>query len=137
MNRRRGFTFVELMVVMLLLGALSSMAVPRFREYKVRAFVAAMQSDLGNLKIAEETFWAEQQRYATDTASLEMRITRDVNIKITSQDLPRGYTAIATHPGVPNRQCQTAMGPEAAPREAGAVFCGPAGSGSTPLPPTP
>ena len=39
---------------MLLLGALSSMAVPRFREFKKRAFVAAMLSDLGNLKIAEE-----------------------------------------------------------------------------------
>ncbi len=125
------------MVVMLVLGALSSMAVPRFREYKIRAFVAAMQSDLGSLKIAEESFWAEHQRYATDTASLELRITRDVSIRITSEDILGGYTAVATHSGVPNRECLTSMGRESAPREAGAVFCGPAGSGSTPLPPTP
>ena len=72
---------------MLLLGALSSMAVPRFRDYKTRAFVAAMQSDLGNLRIAEESYWAEHQKYATDTTQLELRITTNVAISITSQDV--------------------------------------------------
>ena len=137
MNRRRGFTFVELLVVMLLLGALSSMAVPRFRDYKTRAFVAAMQSDLGNLKIAEESYWAEHQKYATDTAHLELRITNQVSITITSQDVMGGYTAVATHVNVPGRQCQTAMGAEAAPRDQGAVVCLPVSSGSGAIPSTP
>jgi prepilin-type N-terminal cleavage/methylation domain-containing protein len=138
MNGRRGFTFVELLVVMLLLGALSSMAVPRFREYKTRAYIAAMQSDLGNLKIAQEEHWAEHLKYATDTTSLELRITANVAISISSQDANGGYTAIATHSNVPGRQCETAMGREAAPREPGAIFCGSASSGgSTTMPPTP
>lgn len=134
MNRRKGFTFVELLVVMLLLGALSSMAVPRFREYKTRALIAAMQSDLGNLKIAEEEYWAEQLKYATDTAQLEFRATANVNIAITSQDVAGGYTAIATHVNVPGRQCQTAMGAEAAPREPGAVVCIVTSGGSSAIP---
>jgi type IV pilus assembly protein PilA len=134
MNRRTGFTFVELLVVMALMGALSSMAVPRFRDYKTRAFIAAMQSDLGNLKIAQEAYWAEHQQYATDTTNLEMRITANVAISITSQDAIGGYTAVATHRNVPGRQCQTAMGREAAPREPGAVNCDPANGGSTTLP---
>ena|SRR5688572_3593773 len=134
MNRRRGFTFVELLVVMLLLGALSSMAVPRFREYKTRAFIAAMQSDLGNLKIAQEEHWAEHLKYATDTTSLELRITRDVSISITSQDATGGYTAIATHSNVPGRQCETAMGREAAPNEPGAIICATASGGASTIP---
>lgn len=137
MNRRRGFSFVELLVVMVLLGALSSMAVPRFREFKERAFIAALQSDLGNLKIAQESYWAEHQQYATDTTHLELRITNDVAISISSQDVIGGYTAVATHSNVPGRQCETAMGAEAAPREQGAVVCGPAGSGSGSIPSTP
>ena len=137
MIRRRGFTFVELLVVMLLLGALSSMAVPRFREYKTRAFVAAMLSDLGNLKIAEEAYWAEHEKYATDTTQLELRITSHVAITITSKDVIGGYTAVATHVNVPGRQCQTAIGPEAAPKESGAIFCGPAAGGSSAVPATP
>jgi prepilin-type N-terminal cleavage/methylation domain-containing protein len=132
MNRRTGFTFVELLVVMLLLGALSSMAVPRFREYKTRAYIAAMQSDLGNLKIAQESFWAENLKYATDTTNLEVRITANVAISITSEDVNGGYTAIATHSNVPGRQCETAMGREAAPNEPGAIVCGLASGGSIP-----
>lgn len=137
MGRRRGFTFIELLVVMLLLGALSSMAVPRFREFKERAFVATMQSDLGNLRIAQESYWAENQRYATDTSALEFRVTSRVAIAITSQNVGGGYTAVATHSGVPGRQCETAMGREAAPREQGSIVCGPATSGSSAIPATP
>lgn len=137
MSRRRGFTFIELLVVMVLLGALSSMAVPRFREFKERGFIATMQSDLGNLRIAQELYWSEHQRYATDTSALELRVTSHVAISITSQDVDGGYTAIATHSGVPGRQCQTAMGREAAPKEPGLVFCGPATSTSSAIPATP
>jgi prepilin-type N-terminal cleavage/methylation domain-containing protein len=111
MTRRKGFTFVELLVVMLFIGALSSMAVPRFREYKTRAFVAAMESDLGNLRIAQEAHWAENRR------------TVNVSLQITSQDVLGGYTAVATHANVPGRQCLTAMGAEAAPREPGSISC--------------
>jgi prepilin-type N-terminal cleavage/methylation domain-containing protein len=134
MNRRKGFTFVELLVVMLLIGALSSMAVPRFRQYKARAYIAAMQSDLGNLKIAQEEYWTEHQKYATDTTSLEVRISANVAIAITSRDIIGGYTAVATHSNVPGQQCQTAIGRDASSRESGAVACGVAlsgGSGST------
>jgi len=129
MKPRKGFTIVELLTVMLLISALSAMAVPRFRQYKARALIATMQSDLGNLKIAQESYWAEHLRYATDTASLELRISANVAISITSKDVSGGYTAIATHHNVPNQQCQTAMGREAAPREPGAVLCGPTGGG--------
>jgi prepilin-type N-terminal cleavage/methylation domain-containing protein len=137
MDRRRGFTMIELLAVVLFIGALSSMAVPRYREHKVRAFVAAMQSDLGNLRIAEESHWAEYQRYATDTTALEFRVTRDVAISITSEDVIGGYTAVATHPGVPGRQCETAMGREAAPKEQGAIVCGPVTSPSSAIPASP
>lgn len=137
MNRRRGFTFVELLVVMLFIGALSAIAVPRFREYKTRAFLAVMQSDLANLRIAEESYWAEYQTYVTDTSSLDFRRTSDVQITISSQDLIGGYTAVATHSNVPGRQCVTAMGAEAAPREPGAIFCGAILPGSSAIPATP
>ena len=137
MRRRRGFTFVELLVVMALIGALSSMAVPRFREYKARAYIATMQSDLGNLKIAEESYWAEHQKYATDTSSLELRISTNVAITISSRDVLGGYTAVAKHSNVSDRQCQTAMGREAAPQEPGAVVCGPASGGSSSVPSVP
>jgi type IV pilus assembly protein PilA len=137
MTKRKGFTFIELLVVMLFIGALSSMAVPRFREYKNRAYISAMESDLGNLRIAQEAYWAEHMVYATDTVGLDFRRTSNVNLKISSKDVVGGYTAIATHANVPGRQCQTAVGPEAAPREPGAISCGATSSGSSAIPASP
>ena len=139
MNRRTGFTLVELLVVMVFIGALSSMAVPRFREYKVRAYVSAMQSDLGNLRIAEEAHWAIHQVYATDTSSLDLRFTTNVVVSITSKDISGGYTAVATHMAAPDRRCITSMGAESAPREPGLVVCEvvSGGSGSSTVPSSP
>jgi prepilin-type N-terminal cleavage/methylation domain-containing protein len=137
MKIRKGFTFVEMLVVMIVLGALSGIAVPRIRDYKERAYVAAMQTDLGNLKIAQESYWSEHLQYATDTTSLEFRLTHNVVISITSKDVAGGYTAVATHLNLPGRQCATAMGPEAAPREPGSVACGPVNTGSASIPSTP
>jgi prepilin-type N-terminal cleavage/methylation domain-containing protein len=138
MRPRKGFTFVELMVVILFIGALSGMAVPRFREYKTRAFISAMASDLGNLRIAQESHWAEYQQYSTDTTALEFRRTTQVNLSITSKNLVGGYTAVATHTNVPDRQCSTAMGAEAAPMEPGAIRCIAISSGgSSTIPSTP
>jgi len=125
MRRRKGFTMIELMTVMLFIAALAAIAVPRFGEYKTRANVAAMQSDLGNLRIAQEEYWAEHHQYVADTASLGVRQTTNVSIQISSQGLAGGYTAVATHTNVPGRQCTVAMGVEAAPREQGAIYCGP------------
>lgn len=137
MIARRGFTFVELLVAFVVFGALSAIAVPRYREYKARAYVAAMKSDLGNLRIAEEVHWAEHQQYATDTASLDLRVTTDVRLRITSQDLLGGYTAVASHRLVPGQECATAMGREAAPREPGMIQCGPVTGGSATIPGAP
>jgi prepilin-type N-terminal cleavage/methylation domain-containing protein len=137
MNRHKGFTFVELLAVMVFIGALSALAVPRFREFKTRASLAVMQSDLANLMIAEESYWAENQQYVTDTSALDFRRTSQVQITITSQDVLGGYTAVATHSNVPGRQCVTAMGAEAAPREPGSISCGATPSGSSAIPATP
>lgn len=137
MRRRAGFTFIELLTVVLFIGILAAMAVPRFRDFKTRAYLASMKSDLANLRIAEEEHWALHQVYATDTAALGMRITTKVNIAITSADVVGGYTAIATHLNVPGQQCVTAMGAESAPRQPGSIVCGASSSSVTVVPSTP
>lgn len=133
MKRRQGFTFVELMVAMLFMAILSAMAVPQIREFKTRAYIASMESDLGTLRIAQEVHWAEHQRYTTDTTALDVRKTSNVDLAITSTDLYGGYTAVATHQNMPGRQCTTAMGAEAAPRQPGTITCGsiPSSGGSS------
>jgi prepilin-type N-terminal cleavage/methylation domain-containing protein len=139
-NRNRsGFTFVELLTAMLLLGLLSAIAVPRFRSFKERAYFAAMKSDLGNIRIAEEEYFSEHQQYVTDTASLGFRATTNVKVTITSADLSGGYTAVTTHNLLAGQQCSTKVGKEAVNVPNGDIMCtslGASGSGAQ-VPPVP
>ncbi|HEX9565373.1 MAG TPA: prepilin-type N-terminal cleavage/methylation domain-containing protein [Gemmatimonadaceae bacterium] len=134
MKSRRGFTLVELFVALVFFGSLTAIAVPRYRLYKERAYVATMKADLGHLRIAEEAHWAERQLYSTDTASLDFRGSSEVRIDITSEDLIGGYTAVATHRLVSDVRCMTATGPEAGTQESGTIICRPSASGSGTLP---
>lgn len=131
---RRGFTFIETLVALVVFSVLTAIAVPRYRDYKQRAYLATMRSDLGNLRISEEVYWADHLRYATDTTALEFRPTSDVRIAITSADVGGGYTATATHARLPALQCSTATGKEAINATSGSISCGPIPTGSGTLP---
>jgi type IV pilus assembly protein PilA len=128
-KNRRGFTFIELVTVMVVMGVLCAMAVPRYRGYKARAYRGTMTSDLGNLRIAEEAYWAEHQAYATDTSALEFRGSSKVAVALSSIDPYAGYTAIATHRSLPNEQCATYAGKDAVGVNDGDIICGPSTSG--------
>ena len=124
MRQRRGFSFIELLVAMVFFSILSAIAVPRYRSFKERAYLATMKSDLGNVRIAQEEYFAQQLRYATDTASLDFRVSSKVKLTLTSQDLMAGYSAVATHALAPGQQCATYVGRDATNGNSGSIICG-------------
>jgi prepilin-type N-terminal cleavage/methylation domain-containing protein len=123
-RKRRGFTFIEMLMVMILLGMLSAIAVPRLRLFKERAYLATMRTDLGHLRIAEEAYFAEHQRYGTDTTSLDAHASSHVHVALSSVDPISGYSAIATHDLLPGQQCATYSGKDAGNGPSGTILCG-------------
>lgn len=59
MKRRNGFTLIEIMIVLAVLGILAALAVPRFSSSKEKAYVAAMIADLHGAAIHEELYASE------------------------------------------------------------------------------
>jgi prepilin-type N-terminal cleavage/methylation domain-containing protein len=128
MSRHRGFTFAEILVALAVFGALTAVAVPRYREYKERSYVASMKSELANLRIAEEAHWAEHQTYSSDTTSLDWNGSSHVQLTIASADLEGGFTAEARHILSPGLKCVTAVGKEAVSVPSGEIVCTSVGS---------
>jgi prepilin-type N-terminal cleavage/methylation domain-containing protein len=121
-SNRPGFTFIEVLIVMVVMGVLAGIGVPRIRNMKERSYQATLRSDLGALRTAQEAFYAENLRYATDVSSLELRLSTNVSVDIESTDPLKGWRASARHAWLAT-PCTTAAGPDAVGVEAGAIIC--------------
>src|SRR5687768_11778119 len=121
-SNRPGFTFIELLTVMIVIGLLAGIGVPRIRNMKERSYQATLRSDLGALRTAQEAYYAENQRYATEVADLELRLSSRVSVTIESSDPLRGWKAAARHVWL-NTPCTTAAGIDAVGVESGAIIC--------------
>ena len=69
---KSGFTLIELLVVVLIIGILTSVALPQYQKAIMKSKVAALQVALSGVKTAEEAYFAENDRYAVDLNELDI-----------------------------------------------------------------
>ena len=92
-----GFTLIELMIVVAIIGILAAIAIPQFAAYRQKAYDAAAKSDLTSLALEEENYYIDQSTYTTVTGDLAgFTASTNVTITVTNPDL-NGFTAVATH----------------------------------------
>jgi prepilin-type N-terminal cleavage/methylation domain-containing protein len=63
-TNRKGFSLIELLIVVVIIGILAAIAIPKFANTKEKAYIAQMKSDLKNLASAQESYFSDKNEYA-------------------------------------------------------------------------
>ncbi len=99
MRPRSGFTIIELLIVVVIIGILAAIATPKFANTKEKAYVASMKADLRNLVGSEEGYLVDFQTYTTK-AGLGTQYQESPGITVTVQGVTAsGWAATAWHTG--------------------------------------
>lgn len=65
-----GFTVIELVTVVVIIGILAAIAIPKYTSMKDRARVASMVSDLRNLTTSQEGYFHDHSAYAPSASAM-------------------------------------------------------------------
>jgi prepilin-type N-terminal cleavage/methylation domain-containing protein len=110
MKHSYGFTFIELSVVLAILGILGLIAIPQYSTYRERMYSNAAISDLKNVAAAQEAYFVDNQSYKTITECGQVNssakcpvaglpgvnnLSKGIALSVTTS--PSGFIATARH----------------------------------------
>jgi type IV pilus assembly protein PilA len=65
MKGQKGFTLIELMIVVAIIGILAAIAIPNFLRYQAKSRQSEAKTNLGAIFVAETAYFSEQTRYGS------------------------------------------------------------------------
>jgi prepilin-type N-terminal cleavage/methylation domain-containing protein len=128
MLRRRGFTLIEILIVIVILGVLAAIAIPKYSQAKAKAYFTVMRTDLRNVMTAQEAYQQLSGTYYAGPIPVPgTDLTASAGVTITLSDVTAtGWAATATHAAAGGRVCEVYDGTATAPPPAtspGEIAC--------------
>jgi len=98
-NRIRGFTLIELMIVVLVVSILAVVAVPSYSDYLTRGRLAEAQSDLSAFRLRMEVAYQDNGNFGTGSCAVAAPSREDFAFQCLLQAGGQGFVMSATGQG--------------------------------------
>ncbi len=98
-NRQKGFTLVELMIVIALIGILTALAVPNFITYRKKGYNTAANTDIKNAFTAAQAYYTDYPSGIISTTILTsygFKYSPNVNLSVVN-GVSTGLNITSTH----------------------------------------
>ncbi|NLA42441.1 MAG: prepilin-type N-terminal cleavage/methylation domain-containing protein [Smithella sp.] len=99
---QKGFTLIELMIVVAIIGILAVIAIPRFANYRKKSYDAVAKAELKNWYTACQAYLADNPSVTACGDSPGGTFTKSKEVTLGSTDGANGEGATAKHSGSDN-----------------------------------
>jgi type IV pilus assembly protein PilA len=99
-----GFTLLELLVTIIVIGVLAAISIREFNVYKEQSFDARAEHDLRSAVTAEEAYFTDNETYvecqdaACQDALTKFTLSDGTKLTLTMLPAGEGFSAEAYHP---------------------------------------
>lgn len=95
MVKQKGFTLMELMIVVAIIGILAAIAYPSYQSYVLRSGRTDGQAWLMRIMQAQERFYSQNQTYTANLGAGGLAMGGNANAAVISEDQRYSITAAA------------------------------------------
>lgn len=97
MNSSRGFTLIEVMIVVAIIGILSAIAIPAYGDYVKRSKVTEATSALADYRIRMEQYYQDNRNYGPGDCGVVEPTAKYFTISCALTNSGQGYLTTATN----------------------------------------
>ena len=121
MKKQQGFTLIELMIVVAIIGILAAIAIPAYQDYTIRAQVSEGLNLTGACKAAVTEFYQDQGTFPADNAEAGLEAAANISGKYTVSVSATANVCAATYGNEANNNIQGSILSMTATDNAGSV----------------